>query len=97
MSDGAMELVMESIDPNHPTAIRNQLAQQARKLLREGVATDLVRGALKEWDDKPGSPPSWLAHMLSDVIRRRRAEAKERESRAAMHGWEEQLKKEMNG
>lgn len=97
MSDGAVQLVEESVDPAHPTAIRNQLAQQVRKLLREHIAKDLLADALREWDAKPGSPPSWLPHMLSDVIRRRRAQSKEDQQRTSMTDWEEQLKKELNG
>jgi|SRR6516225_11098861 hypothetical protein len=96
MSDDPMGLVNECVDPAHPSVVRNQLAQQTRKLLREQVARDLIRDALKEWDNKPGSPPAFLPHILSDVIRRRRAQqADDKTRKEAISNWEEQLKKEM--
>lgn len=97
MSDDAMLLVEAAIDPMHPGVIRNQLAQQVRKLLRERVAHDVIRDALVIWDGKSGSPPSWLPHMVSDAIRLRRAQVQEGERKSALSDWEEQLKKEMNG
>jgi len=96
MGDDALTLIDENIDEDHPSVIRNQLAQQVRKLLREHVAKDLIREALREWDLRPDAGPPMLPHLVSVAIRRRRAKSVQDDRRAAMTDWEEKLQKEMN-
>ena len=96
-SDDPFDLVEENIDPSHPRVIVGQLAKQVDKLLRENVAKDLIRDALREWDGRPDAGPPMLPHLVSVVIRRRNAQNKQDERRASMTNWEEQMKKEMNG
>lgn len=93
----ALTLVDENVDDEHPLIIRRQLSQQVEKLMREHVSTGLIREALREWDTRPDAGPPMLPHLISTVIRRRRAQQKQDERRASMTDWEEQLKKEMDG
>lgn len=91
-----LDLVDECVDGDHPVVIRRQLAQQVDRLMREHVSTSLIREALKEWDTRPDAGPPMLPHLVSTVIRRRRAEQRNECQRAAMTGWEDKLKREMN-
>lgn len=95
--DAALLLVEENTDPTHPAVIRNQLAQQVRKLLREHVAKELISEGLREWDLRPDAGPPMLPHLVSVAIRRRRAQQQQDTRRASMTDWEEQLRKEMTG
>lgn len=96
MSD-ALGLVNESVDSEHPAIIRRQLAQQVHKLLQDNVSPSLIRDALREWDTRPDAGPPMLPHLVSTVIRRRRAQQKQAEQRSSLTGWEEKLEQEMNG
>lgn len=98
MSDDlAFELVNECVDRDHPLLIRRQLAQQVGKLLREHMSKTLIRDALREWDTRPDAGPPMLPHLVSTVIRRRRAEQHQDAGRAALTEWEEKLRQELNG
>ena len=96
MTDAAVQLVEENIDQSHPSVVKDQLAQQVRKMLRDQVDRYLIRDGLREWDSRPGSPPGFLPHIVSDVIRRYRTQYLEDKARKeAISNWEKQLKKEM--
>lgn len=91
-----MALVDASIDKDHPLVIRRQLAQQVYKLLRDNVSPSLIREALAEWDTRPDAGPPMLPHLVSTVIRRRRAEIKGQEHRSSLTEWEQKLQQELN-
>ena len=92
----ALALVDECVDKDHPLVIRRQLALQVDKLLRDQVSPTLIRDALREWDTRPDAGPPMLPHLVSTVIRRRRAQQRTECQRAAMTDWEDKLRQEMN-
>ena len=96
MGTDPFDLVEECVDANHPRIIIRQLAQQVEKLMREHVSNGLIREALKEWDTRPDAGPPMLPHLISTVIRRRRAQQRQDERRASLTDWEDRLNREMN-
>lgn len=91
-----LEMVNECVGEEHPRVIRRQLAIQVEKLIAEHISTSIIREALREWDTRPDAGPPMLPHLVSTVIRRRRAQQKQDERRAALTDWEDRLKQEMN-
>lgn len=95
-SDEALGLVDQCVDKEHPMVIRRQLSQQVDKLLREHVSPALIGEALREWDLRPDAGPPLLPHLISTVIKRRRAQQRQDERRSSMTNWEDKLRQEMN-
>lgn len=97
MSDDVVRLVDGTIETGQPTAVRNQLITQARKLLREGINAEVIRRALVEWENRPGISPALIPHLVSDIIRRQRATADAEAAIASKRDWESQLQEELGG
>lgn len=63
------KLVAEVVPAGHPTDVLRRLANEAAKLLEEGVEYSIVKAALKVWLSKDNAPIIWLPMFVSDVIK----------------------------
>lgn len=95
MTDTVVRLVNGAIETGQPNAILNQLASETRKLLRDKISENVISEALREWDARPGIPPSFLAHIVSDILRAQRSRAAEQARQEKMLDWESRLEREM--
>ncbi|BCP41388.1 hypothetical protein MINTMi27_14810 [Mycobacterium intracellulare] len=96
-ADLATSLVNNSIETGQPAAIIRALISQTRKMITEGISIDVLGEALVEWECRPGIPPSYLTHVVSDVLRARRARSNDEAKQKKMRDWETRLNEEMDG
>ncbi|AXH49715.1 hypothetical protein KNT98_gp73 [Gordonia phage Frokostdame] len=59
----------------YPRKTTDRLAAQVAKLASQGVADDVTREALREWERRSGARPEWLETIAGDVVQNRRARA----------------------
>lgn len=75
-SPTARTVVRQELGANgYPRKTLDRLAVQVGKLGAEGIADDVIRESLREWERRPGAKPEWLATIAGDVVQARRSRA----------------------
>lgn len=75
-SDAARTVVRQELGPGgYPRATTDRLAVQVGKLAHEGIPDDVIREALREWENRSGARPEWLGSIAGDVVQARRSRA----------------------
>lgn len=75
-SSAARTVVRQELGANgYPRRTLDRLAVQVGKLGAEGIADDVIRESLREWERRTGARPEWLAAIAGDVVQARRARA----------------------
>lgn len=58
----------------YPRKTMDRLAVQVERLARQGIADDVVRESLREWERRSGARPEWLESISGDVVQARRSQ-----------------------
>jgi hypothetical protein len=74
----AEDLIFDTINPDLPKQIRDQLHRQVVGLILEGwdpntefeLIDDALHQALLVWDERPGFSPKMLPHFYADAIKK---------------------------
>lgn len=59
----------------YPRKTLDRLAVQVGRLAHQGLADDVIRESLREWERRSGAKPEWLETIAGDVVQGRRARA----------------------
>ncbi len=75
-SSAARTLVRQEVgNAGYPRRTVDRVAVAVDRLARQGIADDVIRESVREWDRRSGARPEWLESIAGDVVQARRARA----------------------